>query len=190
MPTSRLSKKIILVSGSPRRRELLKNLGFKFTVKKPQVAENIRDKSYLRDIVKVTLDKINSVPCRAGQILIACDTIVVCQNKVLGKPRNPAQAARFLRLLSGRRHTVLSCVAVKTIKQIRHKITATDVYFRRLTNAEIANYTATKVPYDKAGAYGIQSSAGLFVRKIAGCYYNVIGLPVSNLLDMLKKVKA
>ena len=137
----------------------------------------------------MTLAKLNSVPCRPGQLLIACDTIVVCGKKVLGKPRDAKQAKEFLCLLSGRKHEVLSCVAVKAVSKskttLRHKTVTTQVYFREISEAEITAYCKTPVPYDKAGAYGIQSGAGLFVRKLSGCYYNVVGLPVSNLLDML-----
>ena len=182
----------MLVSASPRRRELLKNLGLSFTVKKPDTEEKIRDSHYRQDIIRVTLEKINSVSCRPGQLLIACDTIVVCGKKVLGKPRNAGEARKFLQLLSGRKHKVLSCVAVKAVRKtgviLRHKTVATKVYFRKISAAEIKAYTKTPVPYDKAGAYGIQSGKGLFVRKITGCYYNVVGLPVSNLLDMLMAI--
>jgi len=177
--------KFTLVSGSPRRRELLRGLGLRFTVKKPDVEEKIRPAHYRQDIVRTALAKINSVPCRAGQILIACDTLVVCGGRVLGKPRSPAEAARFLHLLSGRKHTVLSCAAVKTITQTQYKIVETRVYFRRLADAEITAYVRSGLPEDKAGAYGIQETRGLFVRRIEGCYYNVVGLPVSVLIDML-----
>jgi len=175
----------ILVSGSPRRREILRGLGLRFTVKKPNVEEKIRPAHYRQDIARTALAKINSIPCRDGQILIACDTIVMCGGRVLGKPRSAAEAARFLRMLSGRKHTVLSCAAVKTRTQTWYKIAETKVYFRRLADAEIAAYVRAGLPEDKAGAYGIQETGGLFVRRIEGCYYNVVGLPVSVLIDML-----
>ncbi|MDR1997541.1 MAG: Maf family protein [Candidatus Margulisbacteria bacterium] len=191
---SRLQRryKIVLVSRSPRRRVLLKGLGLAFTVFAPQTAEHIRPRNYKQDLVKVTLAKINSAPCGQGQLLLACDTIVVCRGRVLGKPRAPKQAAEFLRLLSGKKHTVYSCVALKFLRHgrpvIRHKTVATEVFFRQITGRELRDYLQTPVPYDKAGAYGIQDTRGLFVRKINGCYYNVVGLPVSALIDMLKAV--
>lgn len=181
--------KFILVSGSPRRKELLQNLGLRFTVVKPGIEEKIRPAHYRQDIVRVARDKINSVPALSGQILIACDTLVICAGKVLGKPKNSKQAAEFLRLLSGRKHTVLSCLAVKAVRQKKiylwHKTTATKVWFRKISTAEIIKYVKTPVPYDKAGAYGIQDPRSLFVSRIKGCYYNVVGLPVSSLIDIL-----
>ncbi|GBR77435.1 septum formation protein Maf [Candidatus Termititenax dinenymphae] len=186
-------RKIVLVSGSPRRKELLKNLGLKFTVFIPNVPEQIRDRHYKRDIVKVVRAKLDSASCRAKELLIACDTIVVCGGKVLGKPQDAHQAAGFLKMLSGRKHIVYSCLAVKYRQGgqavYKHRLVATEVYFRRITPAEITAYLRTPVPYDKAGAYGIQENKGLFVRKISGCYYNVVGLPVNDLIDMLKSIK-
>jgi septum formation protein len=182
---------LVLVSASPRRRELLKKLGLKFSVLRPKSLEKIRAAHFQKDMDKTTLAKINSVPFVPGQTLIACDTSVVCRGRVLGKPRGAVQAAAFLRFLSGRRHTVFGCLALKYARGgkiiIKRKIAATRVYFRRLFPAEIKNYVRSGAPYDKAGGYGIQDS--LFARKISGCYYNVVGLPVSVLIDMLKTIK-
>jgi septum formation protein len=185
--------RFVLASGSPRRRELLSALGLDFTVSIPNVPETIRNKAYKSDIVKVTLAKLNTAPERPGRIILACDTIVVCGGQVLGKPQTAEQAAQFLTLLSGKQHTVYSCLALKIITAkkiiVKHSLTATKVYFRELSEAEIAAYVKTPVPYDKAGAYGIQDTGSLFVRKLEGCYYNVVGLPVTSLIDMLKSIR-
>ncbi|MDR2430906.1 MAG: Maf family protein [Candidatus Margulisbacteria bacterium] len=183
--------RLVLVSASPRRRALLKKLGLKFSVRRPETPEKIRDAHFKKDLARTALAKINSVPFRPEEALIACDTIVVCRGRVLGKPRGIKQAAEFLRLLSGRRHAVYSCLALKYQHGgpavVRHKIAVTKVYFRGISPAEIKAYVRSGAPYDKAGGYGIQDS--LFARKICGCYYNVMGLPVSVLIDMLKAVK-
>ncbi|GBR76473.1 septum formation protein Maf [Candidatus Termititenax persephonae] len=185
--------RLVLVSGSARRRELLRGLGLKFKIFVPRLEEKIRPRHYRQDIVRVALAKLDAAPFQEGQVFIACDTSVVCGGQVFGKPQDARQAARFLQILSGQKHTVYSCLALKYWQDqkiiYRHKIVATDVYFREITPAEIAAYVRTAVPYDKAGGYGIQEMRGLFVRKIHGCYYNVVGLPVNDLIDMLRNIK-
>ena len=126
---------------------------------------------------------------RSG-IVVGVDTVVAVNGRILGKPRNRADARRMLRLLSGRTHTVTSGVAVVRMPD-RLVLTGTEttrVAFRQLSDREIERYIATPEPYDKAGAYGIQELAGIFVRSVSGCYLNVVGLPVELLLSLLKQV--
>ncbi len=188
--------KFVLVSGSPRRRSILEELGLKFSVRPNlHLKENIRDFFYAKDIVRTAYQKLNSAKTSAKQpeIRIACDTIVVYNYRVFGKPKNKAQAAAFLRKLSGRKHTVVSCIALKLSAgpkcKLYHRLEKTKVYFRKLTAAEIQDYVNTAEPYDKAGGYGIQGLGKYLVRKINGCYYNVVGLPVAALLNLLNKIK-
>ena len=186
------NKQIVLASGSPRRKILLKSLGLSFKVFLPKISEQFSEKFRKKELFQTALAKADAVPFNPEQIIIACDTIVVCRNKVLGKPRDPRQARRFLQLLSGRKHIVYSCLALKYQEQgqIRRKtrLAATDVYFRKISAAEIDAYIKTPTPYDKAGGYGIQEMRGLFVQKIKGCYYNVVGLPVTDLIDILEQI--
>jgi septum formation protein len=134
--------------------------------------------------------KALSVAERAGAgIVIGVDTIVVCGKQILGKPRSKAEARRMLNLLSGRTHSVISGVAVVLVPGGRVLIATetTQVTFRKLGEAEIEEYIAGPEPYDKAGAYGIQEQAGIFVSRVSGCLLNVIGLPVPLLLELLRK---
>lgn len=187
--------KFKLVSHSPRRRKILKEVGLKFEVlnNSHRLPEVIRNYFYRFDIVRETFQKFNGLKIKEGEALIACDTIVVYNFHVFGKPKNKAQAVSFLRKLSGKKHYVLSCVAI----QARHnnnmqKISAvekTAVYFRKLSEVEIAAYADSVEPYDKAGGYGIQGKAKIFVKKICGCYDNVVGLPVYKFLLLLARLR-
>jgi septum formation protein len=185
--------KFALVSGSPRRKELLQEIGMDFKIIVPQTPEVIRDRFYRQDIVTAARAKLEAGPPGPNKILIACDTIVVYNQKVFGKPQNSRQAANYLKTLSGKMHRVLSCVALKVITAQNVKYyqatETTRVYFRQLEQEEIEEYINTPEPYDKAGGYGAQSSTLAFVKKINGCYYNVIGLPLYKLLELLTKVK-
>ncbi|MBZ5515924.1 MAG: Maf family protein, partial [Acidobacteriia bacterium] len=123
-----------------------------------------------------------------GALVLAADTIVVAGNEILGKPADAADAARMLRVLSGATHRVITGVSLVTapdrVEAARCETTL--VTFRRLEEEEIANYLASGEPFDKAGAYGIQGLASKFVTRIEGCYFNVVGLPVALVYDMLK----
>jgi septum formation protein len=185
-------KPIVLASGSPRRKILLKSLGLRFKICVPKIQEQFSEKFRKKELVKTALAKADAAPFAPEQIIIACDTIVVCRRKVLGKPCDPRQARAFLQMLSGRKHMVYSCLALKYQKRgkifRKTRLVATSVYFRKISAAEIAAYIKTLTPYDKAGGYGIQETQGLFVQKIRGCYYNVVGLPVTDLIDMLEQI--
>jgi septum formation protein len=134
--------------------------------------------------------KALSVAERTGTgLVIGVDTVVVCGKQILGKPRSKAEARKMLNMLSGRAHSVISGVAVIMMPE-RRVLTAsetTDVSFRKLGSDEIEQYIAGPEPYDKAGAYGIQEQAGIFVSRVSGCLLNVVGLPVPLLLELLRR---
>lgn len=121
-------------------------------------------------------------------VIIAADTIVVCNGQILGKPRDREDACRMLKMLSGRSHQVMTGVTLRKGDAIESCTEITQVYFRQLSEREIAAYVDSKDPMDKAGSYGIQGGAAIFVEKICGDYYNVVGLPVCRLTQMLRKM--
>lgn len=181
---------IVLASNSPRRREILKQAGADFTIDPADVDESVipgeAPEAYA---VRVALDKARVAARRAARgIVIGADTIVVLDGAILGKPADERDAERMLSLLSGRQHTVISGLAVIDAASGRTQTNAarTSVWFRELTPAEISAYVRTGEPLDKAGAYGIQEKGALLIRKIEGCYFNVVGLPLSLLGEMLR----
>jgi septum formation protein len=187
---------IYLASTSPRRRDLLRRLGLRFQVmtpvasEKPAAVGHKAGGSPAKYAVACAKAKALSVAERTGTgLVIGVDTVVVCGKQILGKPRSKAEARKMLKLLSGRAHTVISGVAV-VIMPGRRILTAaetTAVTFRKLAETEIEEYVAGPEPYDKAGAYGIQEQAGIFVSRVSGCLLNVVGLPVPLLLELLRK---
>jgi septum formation protein len=187
-----MNKTIILASNSPRRRELLRQVGLTFTTDPADVDESILPgedaEAYA---VRVALDKARVVAGRVEKgIVIAADTIVVLGDLVLGKPADARDAERMLDMLSGRMHRVISGLAIvdAATEKTLTKAAITSVWFRDLTPGEIRSYVATGEPLDKAGAYGIQEKGALLVQKIEGCYFNVVGLPLSLLGDMLREI--
>ena len=180
---------IILASQSPRRRELLKLFGLPFTICVADVDERMDpNKPAAQEVARVSRCKALAVPRGADAVVIAADTIVVCQGKVLGKPHSPEEAERMLSLLSGRDHQVMTGVTVLRGNQERVFTEITDLHFRELTAREIDRYVRSGEPMDKAGAYGIQGGAALFCEKMNGDYYNVMGLPVCRLGQVLQEV--
>jgi septum formation protein len=187
---------IFLASTSPRRRDLLRRLGLRFQVmtpvasEKPAAVGHKAGSSPARYAVACAKAKALSVAERTGAgIVIGVDTVVVCGKQILGKPRSKAEARKMLNLLSGRAHSVISGIAVVRMPE-RSVLTAaetTAVTFRKLGEAEIEEYVAGPEPYDKAGAYGIQEQASIFVSRVSGCLLNVVGLPVPLLLELLRK---
>lgn len=183
---------LILASASPRRRELLSRLGLEFTVMAAQADETLLPGLSPQEQV-VRLSKIkaqavrDSLECRAGQVIISADTVVVLEESILGKPKDAAQAAQMLEALSGREHLVLTGVTVLSDAGLQHLCEETRVFFRPLTQTEITAYIHTGEPMDKAGAYGIQGYGALFVEKLIGDYYNVMGLPLCALGQMLRR---
>jgi septum formation protein len=140
------------------------------------------------EVARVSHLKALAVDRGEDDLVIAADTIVVCQGKMLGKPHSPQEAHQMLKLLSGRDHQVMTGVTVLRGEKERVFTEVTDLHFRSLTSKEIHRYIETGEPMDKAGAYGIQGGAALFCEKMAGDYYNVMGLPVCRLGQVLKEL--
>ena len=183
---------LILASASPRRRELLSRLGLEFTVLAAQADETLLPGLSPREqVVRLSAIKAQAVrdalEPRPGQVIVSADTVVVLDGAILGKPADAAQAVEMLRALSGREHLVLTGVTVLTEAGPRQLCEETRVFFRPLSEAEIAAYVRTGEPLDKAGAYGIQGFGSLFVEKLIGDYYNVMGLPLCALGQLLRQ---
>ena len=180
---------IILASQSPRRQELLRLLGVDFTIRTADIDETM-DPALPpeEEVLRVGAEKAKTVAaaCGAEDIVIAADTIVVVDGRILGKPKNAEDAVRMLELLSGRGHTVMTGVTVLRGAQIQSRVVSTQITFRRLTRREIEAYVSSGEPMDKAGAYGIQGRASIFVEHLEGDYFCVMGLPVCTLAQMLR----
>jgi septum formation protein len=180
---------IILASNSPRRKELLRQIGVAFTTEVADVDERSRPGETPEVYaLRVAVDKARAVKLRTrAGIIIAADTVVVLDDTMLGKPVDDHDAERMLTLLSGRMHRVITGLAVMDVRtgNIQTGQTSTRVWFRTLTQDQILSYVNTKEPLDKAGAYGIQGKGALLVDRIEGCYFNVVGLPLSCLGVML-----
>jgi len=178
---------LILASQSPRRKELLGLFHIPFTVRVADIDETMDSgKDPYDEVARVSRLKALAVPRNAGDVVVAADTIVVCEGKVLGKPHTEAEAVQILSLLSGRDHQVMTGMTVLAGDLLQSITEVTDLHFRPLSQKEIAAYVASGEPMDKAGAYGIQGGAALFCEKMVGDYYNVMGLPVCRLWQILK----
>lgn len=183
--------KLILASSSPRRAEILANAGLPFSVLSSAVDESpYPDETPAALVQRLANAKADLVTARTvgPAIVLAADTVVVLDDKVLGKPRSIEEARHMLQQLSGRTHSVLTGVALIRLPDgERHQFTeSTLVHFRQITEEELSLYLATEEPYDKAGAYAIQGQAGRYIPRIEGCYFNVVGLPLSRVLTELK----
>lgn len=183
MLDTRSPQSFVLASGSPRRRDLLAQLGLKFTVDAADLDETQRPGELPRDYVqRLAREKAAAVGKRhPGQIIVAADTTVAIAGEILGKPADDADAVAMLGKLSGAEHSVFTGVAVNE----RSRVVETQVRFKLLSPAEIAWYVGTKEPHDKAGAYAMQGRAGAFVESITGSPTNVIGLPLAETLELL-----
>jgi septum formation protein len=187
--------RLVLASASPRRRELLRKAGFEFDVQPGHVAEEMRRDERPEEFARrVARDKALHVAASTppGCLVLGADTVVVVDGETLGKPLDPADATRMLRLLSGRTHQVHTGVclvkAPRHIETLTHETTR--VTFRKLDEEEIRRYVESGEPADKAGAYAVQGLASKFVTRISGCYSNVVGLPVARVYGMLKKAES
>ncbi|MCW7753714.1 Maf family protein [Desulfobotulus sp. H1] len=180
---------LILASASPRRQELLSQAGLQFQI----ITSDIDEESILADTPRILAAAIAQAKAREVATLhpenwiLAADTLVVAGDQVLGKPANPEEAVSMLKRLSGISHQVITGVALccTAQKKLRSYAVTTDVSFKELTAQEIAWYTATPEPYDKAGAYAIQGLAAHFIRHICGSYTNVVGLPICEVMESL-----
>ncbi len=178
---------LILASASPRRRELLASAGFQFVVAVPEIDESPRPGESPREVVlRLACGKAAAVAERHPRdSVLAADTTVVLDGRMLEKPRDAAEAQQMLHALSGRTHEVLTGFALWRNGALHSGVCATLVTFRPLTDEEIAAYVASGDPMDKAGAYGIQSGAAHMVRSLHGSYTNVVGLPLAEVVEML-----
>ena len=182
---------IILASKSPRRRELLEMLGVRDLKIIPADGDETQPDLPPGDTVcAIALEKARAVAnmCKADDVIIGADTLVYLDGEALGKPRDEAEAAAMLRRLSGREHTVFTGVAIIKGSECISQAEATEVFFRDLTAAEIAGYISTGESMDKAGAYAAQGRGAVFIRRIEGDFFNVMGLPLCLLSEMLKSL--
>jgi septum formation protein len=183
---------LLLASASPRRREILERLGFEFDILPADVDEDIVpwDDPAKSAGLLAELKAVDAQRHRPRRTIIAGDTVVVCRGERLGKPAGLDEAEEMLKKLSGRDHEVitgLALVAPPNLRIIRSE--TTKVFFRELSGREIKRYIETREPFDKAGAYAIQGHASVFVERIEGCYFNVVGLPVPLLFRMFRELE-
>ena len=171
---------LILASGSPRRRELLADLGLRFTVRAADLDETPHDHEPPEDLVLRLAREKAAAQAHPGELVLAADTVVVIDGQLLGKPRDPEDARRMLATIAGREHTVLTGVALEDPARDRRTsaLERSRVRMAPLTPEEIAWYVATGEPLDKAGSYAVQGLGALFVEEVYGNYTNVVGLPL------------
>ena len=183
---------LILASASPRRSELLRNASIPFVVEPAHIAEEpLSGEPPLQYAQRLARDKARAVFARhPNNVVLGADTVVVVDEHLLEKPRDAEDAARMLRLLSGRMHKVITGVSLVAIGYEQTEAEITEVCFSRLSESEIAGYVQTGEPMDKAGAYAIQGVASRWVECIDGCYFNVVGLPVPRVYRMLQALEA
>ena len=184
---------VILASGSPRRKELLEMLRVKNLMIIPARGEEkahpeLSPDALVKELSRCKAAEVAAQHAKADDVVIGADTIVVLDGQVLGKPHDTADAKRMLSALSGRAHTVYTGVTVIRGGTVLSHAEETQVHFRPLTAAEIEAYVATGEPMDKAGAYGAQGYASLFVEKLEGDFFNVMGLPLCALGNLLKSL--
>lgn len=185
-------KKIILASKSPRRQQLLRDMGLLFQVRTKEVEEIYPDQLKKKDVA-IYLSELKAlafqVDLKQDELVITSDTIVCLGDRILGKPANAAEAFDMLKDLSGNKHEVITAVTLLTTSGMNTFYDATEVYFKELTENEINYYIENYQPFDKAGAYGIQEWIGYIgIDRIEGSYFNVVGLPVAKLYDALKGI--
>ena len=180
---------VILASQSPRRKELLGLFRIPFSIQVPDADETMDPGAPAAEqVALVSRRKAEAVQRDPGDVVIAADTIVVCAGQILGKPKDTADARRMLRLLSGRDHQVMTGMTVLRDDRCLTCTEITDIHFRDLSDHESDAYIRTGEPMDKAGSYGIQGGAALFAERMVGDYYNVMGLPVCRLGQLLRQI--
>ncbi len=184
--------KLILASASPRRAELLRQVGIPFEVIAPKVCEQVGEPLSPEELAgKLAREKAETVAKIIDQgLVLAADTLVYYRGLILGKPVDAEEAGRMLKLISGDQHEVITALYLIDTATGRYEsgISTTKVWIKELTPQQINAYRTTEEPYDKAGAYGIQGFAALFINRIEGCYFNVVGLPLSLLYDLLNNM--
>jgi septum formation protein len=189
-----MKKQLVLASSSPRRKELLQQVGVEFTQLSVDINEDVlageTAESYVERLAqekaqagfnRLTLDQ------QQGSVVLAADTTVVCDGVILTKPESAEDSQQMLQRLSGRKHEVMTAIALRSQDNSSHQVVTTEVEFRTLTQAEICAYWQTGEPQDKAGSYGIQGLAAVFVQAIQGSYSNVVGLPLCETTQLLQQ---
>lgn len=189
--------KIILASASPRRAEILRKAGFDFIVVAPEIDESQKPgedaaacvRRLAESKARAVESRLRQTPGNHFSVIVAADTVVSIGGKILGKPASADDARSMLRLLSGRWHDVFSGLAVLSLNS-RNAVAVerTRVEFSALSDGEINEYVQTGEPFDKAGAYAIQGGAGKFILRVEGCYFNVMGLPLARLYEILRGI--
>lgn len=180
--------KIILGSKSPRRREILGMVTDNFEVRVSDADESYSDDIPLQAVPELLArKKAEAISTQGDEILICCDTVVIYENNLLGKPKDENEAISMLQMLSGTEHEVISGICIKCGERVVSDSVTTYVKMRNLDKREIEGYVKKAHPTDKAGAYGIQESAGAFVEEIRGDFYNVVGLPLCRVCEILKR---
>jgi septum formation protein len=177
---------LVLASASPRRQRILADAGVDFIARPAEVDETALDREPPQKYVLRLAEAKARAVWRQGEMVLGADTTVVVDHQVLGKPADAEDAARMLRLLSGRRHRVLTGICLFDGREARTAVESTWVEFLELSEQEIADYVATGEPADKAGAYAIQGGASKFVARIEGCYFNVVGLPIARVYGFIR----
>ena len=183
-----MEKKLILASASPRRREILAMAGYRFEILSPDVDENISGLSPAELAQELSRRKAAAAAALTdpANVILAADTVVSLDGEILGKPTDSADAAAMLARLSGRTHTVYTGITLQDSKTSVTQTAAAQVTMRDIAKEEIDAYVATGSPLDKAGAYGIQEAAGMFVREIQGDFYCIMGLPLCPVSVILR----
>jgi septum formation protein len=180
---------LVLASNSPRRQQILADAGISFVVRAPNIPEERRShESPGEYVLRLAEQKAFAVACSDDEVVLAADTVVVVMGEVLEKPRDPADAVRMLRLLSGRGHEVITGICLRTGSEKIIEAATTRVHFVSLSEREVAAYVASGEPMDKAGGYAIQGLASKFIDRVEGCYFSVVGLPVALVYRHLKEL--
>jgi len=187
-----MNKQLILASKSPRRKQLLSQLGFQFECLSADIDESVLAGESAEEYVKrVAIEKAQVVASKLefsnSVVVLGSDTSVVIDGEILGKPSDKTDFIRMFTMLSGKRHQVITGIAIVQSNKVSARIVTTDVYFKSLTEQEIENYWLSKEPVDKAGGYGIQGVGAQFVEKIDGCYFSVVGLPLFETTQLLNE---
>lgn len=184
---------LILASSSPRRHQLLQLAGLDFTVESADIDESVQPgEAPATYVQRLALEKAQAVWDRHkidqdDLIVLGADTTVVCDGEILGKPTDPADARRMLRMLAGRNHQAITGVAAVSARGLFSEVEITQVFFDLINEDELNHYIATGEPLDKAGAYGIQGYAARWIPRIEGCFFNVMGLPIARTMALLAR---
>lgn len=189
MEVERTVKNLILASSSPRRQELLKQVNIPFTIRKPAIDETqITTKDPVEKVQQLAIRKGRAIQIQNEyEVILAADTVVSYEQTIFEKPKNKEEAFNMIHSLSGETHDVYTGVNIRSTEHESIFVERTKVVFWPLSKSEIEWYVSTDDPYDKAGAYGIQSLGAIFVKEIIGDYYNVVGLPLSRVVRELRK---